>query len=116
MASLQAWCNWICRRPEKIKETLSQRCTQSCLWALTYTSPCEAPPANLVHSAAHLLQSVTAILKPNLWDQSPFTDLLCAQIYPHLKPDTVKVLRRALINGIILPPGDNSMRQRLMSM
>lgn len=115
LASLQAWCHWICRQSEKVRETLSERCIQSCLWALTYTSPCDAPPANLIHSAAHLLQSITAILKPNLWEQSLFTDLLCTQVYPHLKPDTVKVLRRALTNGIILPPGDNAMRQRLMN-
>lgn len=34
--------------------------------------------------------------------------------YPYLKPDTTKVLRRALINGIILPPGDAATRQRLL--
>jgi len=34
--------------------------------------------------------------------------------YPYLKPDTTKVLRRALVNGIILPPGDTAIRQRLL--
>lgn len=34
--------------------------------------------------------------------------------YPYLKSDTIKVLRRALINGIILPPGDVATRQRLL--
>lgn len=35
--------------------------------------------------------------------------------YPYLKSDTVKILRRALVNAIILPPGDAATRQRLLS-
>lgn len=34
--------------------------------------------------------------------------------YPYLKLDTIQVLRRALINAIILPPGDAATRQKLL--
>ncbi|XP_024879338.1 exportin-6-like, partial [Temnothorax curvispinosus] len=106
LASLQAWCHWIARRP-KAKETLCQRCIDSCLWATTYTASCDhPPPPNLIHSAIHLFQSITAILKPILWDQPTFRNLISMGTYPYLKSDTIKVLRRALINGIILPPLD----------
>ncbi|XP_015597326.1 exportin-6-B isoform X2 [Cephus cinctus] len=114
LASLQAWSHWIAKRPDKSKEALCQHCVLSCIWALTYIPPPDAPPSSLIHSGAHLLQSVIAILKPNLWDQPIFRDLLCLGTYPYLKPDTVKVLRRALVNGIILPVGDAAVRQRLM--
>jgi len=115
LASLQAWCHWIARRPEKAKETLCQRCIDSCIWATTYTASCEhPPPSNLIHSAIHLFQSITAILKPILWDQPTFRDLISMGTYPYLKSDTIKVLRRALINGIILPLGDAVTRQRLL--
>lgn len=115
LASLQAWCQWIAERPEKLKDTLSQRCVQSCIWALVpnATFPNNLPP-KFVHSAAHLMQSTVAILRPNLWDQPAFRDLVVAGSHPHLNPDTAKVLRRALVNGIVLPPGDNVARQRLM--
>jgi len=109
LASLQAWCHWIARRPEKAKETLC------CIWATTYTASCDhPPPSNLIHSAIHLFQSITAILKPILWDQPTFRDLISMGTYPYLKSDTIKVLRRALINGIILPLGDAVTRQRLL--
>ncbi|XP_043273966.1 exportin-6 [Venturia canescens] len=114
LASLQAWCHWIAKRPEKMKENLCHRCVECCMWALTCSRSCEVPPSNLIHSAAHLLQSVTAILRPNLWDQTTFRDLLCVGSYPCSKPDTVKVLRRALVNGIVLASGDAAVRQRLM--
>ncbi|KAL6260200.1 hypothetical protein P5V15_007735 [Pogonomyrmex californicus] len=115
LASLQAWCHWIARRTEKAKETLCQRCIDSCIWATTYSASCDhLPPPNLIHSAIHLFQSITAILKPILWDQLTFRNLISIGTYPYLKPDTIKVLRRALINGIILPPGDAAMRQRLL--
>lgn len=115
LASLQAWCHWIARRSEKAKETLCQRCIDSCIWATTYTASCDhSPPANLIHSAIHLFQSITAILKPILWDQPTFRNLISMGTYPYLKSDTIKVLRRALINGIILPPGDAVTRQRLL--
>lgn len=115
LASLQAWCHWIVRKPEKIKETLCQRCIDSCIWVTTYTVPYDhSPPVNLVHSAVHLFQSIIAILKPILWDQPIFRNLISTGTYPYLKPDTIKVLRRALINGIILPPGDAVIRQRLL--
>lgn len=115
LASLQAWCHWIAKRPEKVKETLCQRCINSCVWALTYTTPCDIPPpANLIHSATHLFQSITAILKPVLWDHATFRNLISIRTYLSLKPDTVKVLRRALINGIILPTGDGAVRERLI--
>ncbi|KAG7209017.1 hypothetical protein KM043_015183 [Ampulex compressa] len=115
LASLQAWCHWIAKRPEKIKETLCQRCISTCIWALTYTVPCDhLPPMNLIHSATHLFQSITAILKPTLWDQPSFRNLLSMVTYTYLKPDTVRVLRRALVNGIILPPGDGATRERLL--
>jgi len=81
----------------------------------TYTASCDhSPPVNLVHSAVHLFQSIIAILKPILWDQPIFRNLISTGTYPYLKPDTIKVLRRALINGIILPPGDVALRQRLL--
>ncbi|KAI4499252.1 hypothetical protein M0802_005512 [Mischocyttarus mexicanus] len=115
LASLQAWCHWIAKRPEKIKETLCQSCVNSCIWALTYTSSCDVPPPfNLVHSATHLFQSITAILKPMLWNNATFRNLISMRAYQSLKPDTVKVLRRALINGIILPTGDGAIRERLI--
>ncbi|EFN86338.1 Exportin-6 [Harpegnathos saltator] len=115
LASLQAWCHWIARRPEKTKETLCQRCIDLCIWATTYTASCDQPPpSNLIHSATHLFQSITAILKPILWDQPTFRNLISMGTYPYLKPDTIKVLRRALVNGIILPPGDVATRQRLL--
>ncbi|EZA61560.1 Exportin-6 [Ooceraea biroi] len=115
LASLQAWCHWIARRPDKTKETFCQRCIDSCVWATLYTAPCDHPlPSNLVHSAVHLFQSITAILKPILWDQPAFRNLISMGTYPYLKPDTTKVLRRALVNGIILPPGDAATRQRLL--
>ncbi|XP_012256638.2 exportin-6 [Athalia rosae] len=114
LASLQAWCQWISERPEKLKESLSHRCVQSCIWALMPNVFTHSIPPKFVHSAAHLMQSAIAILKPNLWDQSAFRDLVIAGSHPHLNLDTAKVLRRALINGIILPPGDNVARQRLM--
>jgi len=115
LASLQAWCHWIARRPEKVKETLCQRCIDSCIWATTYTVSCDQPPpSNLIHSAVHLFQSITAILKPILWDQPTFRNLISMGTYSYLKPDTIKVLRRALVNGIILPLGDSVVRQRLL--
>ncbi|XP_043495290.1 exportin-6-A [Polistes fuscatus] len=114
LASLQAWCHWIAKRPEKIKDTLCQSCVNSCIWALTYTASCDVPPFNLVHSATHLFQSITAILKPILWDNGTFRDLISMRTYPSLKPDTIKVLRRALINGIILPTGDGTIREKLI--
>ena len=115
LASLQAWCHWIARRPEKAKEAFCQRCIDSCVWATTYTASCDhSPPANLIHSAIHLFQSITAILKPILWDQPTFRNLISMGTYPYLKSDTIKVLRRALINGIILSPGDAATRQRLL--
>ena len=87
------------------------------MWALTYTRPCDTmPPTSLIHSAAHLFQSVTAILKPNLWEHEAFRELLCVGNYSCFKSDTVKVLRRALVNGIVLAGGDAAARQRLMSM
>ncbi|XP_046621831.1 exportin-6-A isoform X1 [Neodiprion virginianus] len=114
LASLQAWCHWISERPEKLKDSLSQRCVQSCIWALMpNTFPQNLPP-KFVHSAAHLMQSTVSILKPNLWDQPAFNDLVVAGSHPHLNQDTAKVLRRALVNGIILPAGDIGARQRLM--
>ncbi|KAK0179050.1 hypothetical protein PV327_007876 [Microctonus hyperodae] len=116
LASMQAWCHWIVKKPDKIKENLSQRCIQSCIWAVNYSSTCESPPpSNLIHSAVHLLQSITAILRPNLWENSTFRELLCATNYPYLKPDTVQVLRRALVNAIVLATGDAAARQRLMT-
>lgn len=115
LASLQAWCHWIARRPEKNKETLCQRCIDSCIWVTTYTTSCDQlPPSNLIHSAIHLFQSITAVLKPILWDQPTFRNLISMGSYPYLKPDTIKVLRRALVNGIILPSGDAAIRQRLL--
>lgn len=108
LASLQAWCHWIASRPEKAKESLCQRCIDACIFALDYTTFCDAPPANLTHSATHLFQSVTAILKPILWDEPTFRNLISMLTYPFLKADTVKVLRRALVNAIVLPHGDGS--------
>lgn len=115
LASLQAWCHWIANRPEKIKESLCQRCIDSCILALDYTTFYDnPPPTNLTHSATHLFQSITAILKPVLWDEPAFRNLISMVTYPFFKPDTIKVLRRALVNAIILPPGDGSIRERLL--
>lgn len=114
LASLQAWCHWISERPEKVKDNLSQRCVQSCIWALTPNAYPHSLPPKFIHSAAHLMQSTVAILRPNLWDQPAFRDLVTTGFHPHLNPDTAKVLRRALVNGIVLPPGDNIARHRLM--
>ncbi|XP_012277726.1 exportin-6-A [Orussus abietinus] len=113
LASLQAWCHWIAKRPEITRDVLCLRCVRCCIWALSYATSCDVP-GNLIHSAAHLLQSVTAILKPNLWDRPTFRDLLCIGNHSYLKPDTAKVLRRALTNGIVLPHLDAVTRQRLM--
>ncbi|XP_015438006.1 PREDICTED: exportin-6 [Dufourea novaeangliae] len=97
LASLQAWCHWIVNRSEKIKESLCQRCIDSCILALDYTTFCDSPlPASLTHSTTHLFQSITAILKPVLWDEPAFRNLISMVTYPFLKPDTMKVLRRAL--------------------
>nr|XP_031828548.1 exportin-6-B isoform X2 [Nomia melanderi] len=116
LASLQAWCHWIVNRPEKTKESLCQRCIDSCILALDYTTFCDnPPPASLTHSATHLFQSITAILKPVLWDEPTFRNLITMVTYPFLKPDTIKVLRRALVNAIVLPHGDGSIRERLLS-
>ncbi|XP_024220369.1 exportin-6-A isoform X1 [Bombus impatiens] len=115
LASLQAWCHWIANRPEKTKESLCQRCIDSCILALDYTTFCDnPPPANLTHSATHLFQSITAMLKPVLWDEPTFRKLISMVTYPFLKPDTIKVLRRALVNAIVLPHGDGSIRERLL--
>lgn len=115
LASLQAWCHWITNRPEKIKESLCQRCIDSCILALDYTTFYDnPPPTNLTHSATHLFQSITAILKPVLWDEPAFRNLISMVTYPFFKPDTIKVLRRALVNAIILPPGDGSIREKLL--
>ncbi|XP_020297915.1 exportin-6-B [Pseudomyrmex gracilis] len=116
LASLQAWCHWIARRPEKTKETFCQRCIDSCIWATTYyITSCDCPAvSNLIHSAVHLFQSITAVLKPILWDQPTFRNLISMGTYPYLKLDTIQVLRRALINAIILPPGDAATRQKLL--
>lgn len=116
LASLQAWCHWIANRPEKTKESLCQRCIDSCILALDYTTFCDnPPPTNLIHSATHLFQSITAILKPVLWDEPTFRNLISMVTYPFFKPDTIKVLRRALVNAIVLPHGDGSIRERLLS-
>ncbi|XP_026671762.1 exportin-6-B isoform X2 [Ceratina calcarata] len=115
LASLQAWCHWIASRPQKVKETFCRRCIDSCILALDYTTFCDNPlPTNLTHSATHLFQSITAILKPVLWDEPTFRNLISMMTYPFFKPDTIKVLRRALVNAIILPPGDGSIRERLL--
>ncbi|XP_066594212.1 exportin-6 [Prorops nasuta] len=114
LASLQAWCHWILKGPEKARESFCERCINACFWVLTYTSCDQLPPVNLIHSATHLFQSVIVILKPNLWDQPTFRNLICVGTYNYLKSDTVKVLRRALINAIVLPNGDGATRQRLM--
>ncbi|XP_076289185.1 exportin ellipsoid body open isoform X2 [Lasioglossum baleicum] len=116
LASLQAWCHWIVNRPEKTKESLCQSCIDSCILALDYTTFCDnPPPASLTHAATHLFQSITAILKPVLWDEPVFRNLITMVTYPFLKPDTIKVLRRALVNAIVLPHGDGSIRERLLS-
>ncbi|XP_034945488.1 exportin-6 isoform X2 [Chelonus insularis] len=113
LASLQAWCHWIVKKPDKKKENLCQKCIKTCLWAFNFQT-CYFPPSNLLHSAAHLFQSVTAILKPNLWNHEIFNNLLSMSYCPNLKVDTIKVLRRACTNGIIFPMGDIDVRQRLM--
>ncbi|XP_063983905.1 exportin-6 isoform X2 [Diachasmimorpha longicaudata] len=116
LASLQAWCHWMAKQPDKFRDNFTQRSIQVSIWALSQPRPSEPLiPVNLVHSAAHLLQSVTAILRPNLWDHQDFRDLVTTHNYPSMRPDTVKVLRRALVNGIILVPGDAAVRQRLLS-
>lgn len=116
LASLQAWCQWMVTKPDKIKELLCQRCIDCCMWVFVQdtTNYDQRPPQSLVHSAIHLFQSVTAIFKPNLWDQATFRNLISTGSYPYLKSDTAKVLRRALINAIILPTGDSALRQRLL--
>lgn len=115
LASLQAWCHWIANRPEKTKESLCQQCIDACILTLDCTTFCDnPPPTNLTHSAAHLFQSITAILKPVLWDSPTFRNLITMVTYPFLKLDTIKVLRRALVNAIILPNGDGSIRERLL--
>lgn len=116
LASLQAWCHWISNRTEKTKEMFCQRCLDACIWAITYPSPSldQLLPSKITHSAVHLFQSVTAILKPNLWDQLIFRDLISTNANPYFKQDTIRILRRALVNGIILPSGDAVTRQRLL--
>lgn len=54
------------------------------------------------------------MLKPVLWDEPTFRNLISMVTYPFLKPDTIKVLRRALVNAIVLPHGDGSIRERLL--
>ncbi|XP_011308703.1 exportin-6 [Fopius arisanus] len=116
LASLQAWCHWMAKQPEKIRESFTERCIQVCIWALSPSrSPEPSIPLNLVHSAAHLLQSVTAILRPNLWEHQGFRELIACQNYPPMRVETVKVLRRALANGIVLVAGDGAVRHRLLS-
>lgn len=113
LASLKAWCHWIGKRPEKLREQLCLRAINCCIWSFTCND--QVPPSDyLIHSAAQLFLSLTAILKPCLWERSEFRNLICSNKLPHLKPDTVKVLRRALVNAIILPAGDNVMRQKLL--
>ncbi|KAH0561394.1 hypothetical protein KQX54_016533 [Cotesia glomerata] len=116
LASLQAWSHWICKRTDKSKDELCQRCIQSCVWIFNLHNDSNLlPPGNLLHSSVHLFQTITAVLRPNLWEQTAFRDWLCVNNYPYLKPDTVNVLRRALINGIVLVNGDNAVRQRLLT-
>lgn len=114
LASLKAWCHYIINKNnENDKITFYQRTIDICLSSLVPTRA-DNIPDNIVHSSAHLLQTITSVLRPNLWNCDSFKSLICMSNYPYLNNDTEKILRRCLINCIVLTNGDDEMRFKLM--
>lgn len=114
LASLQAWSQWVAQKPDRDRLLLSQRLADSCIWIISQNLTVTSPPI-IVHAATHLLQTITAILKPNLWGKNVFITMIHTVEFANFKSDTARVLRRALVNGIILPQGDHNERHKLLS-
>nr|CAD7589242.1 unnamed protein product [Timema genevievae] len=97
LAALKSWCHWMV--PVE-RQNLIPGLLGSVVPLLT--TPGE--PAKLCHSAAHLLATVTAMVRPpQIWELEIIRDLYrLVPTLQNLQPETYRLVQRAMCNTLLL--------------